>query len=262
VAGTDYAVEIDSVDALQKQWRQGAGAVAAADQTLARACSRAGEIAFETAVAKPHAMPLLNEAVRLLELARAAADRLVAALDADVVRLGQCAANYRQAEEQIIAKLHAVRPPALPSVPVRPPTHAAGPPADGPRDQPPPAYYANQGQVNTWISEAFAALESTGVPGYQLDASGVLTIIEHESSGNPNATNLWDSNAQAGQPSKGLMQTIGSTFDSYKLPGHDDIYNPVDNIIAGVRYAISRYGSISDVPGVRAVNGGGSYVGY
>ena len=46
------------------------------------------------------------------------------------------------------------------------------------------------------------------------------------------------------------------------MPDHKDIWNPVDNIIAGVRYAISRYGSIDNVPGVKAVHNGGSYVGY
>ena len=58
------------------------------------------------------------------------------------------------------------------------------------------------------------------------------------------------------------MQTIGPTFNAYKLPGHSNIRNPVDNVIAGVRYAISRYGSISNVPGIRAVHRGGRYVGY
>jgi SLT domain-containing protein len=58
------------------------------------------------------------------------------------------------------------------------------------------------------------------------------------------------------------MQTIDSTFSSYALPGHTDIWNPVDNIVAGVRYALSRYGSLDDVPGVAAVHNGGSYVGY
>jgi SLT domain-containing protein len=58
------------------------------------------------------------------------------------------------------------------------------------------------------------------------------------------------------------MQTIDSTFDQYKAPGHGDIYNPVDNIVAGVRYAISRYGSLSNVPGIKAIANGGSYVGY
>ncbi|GLY67369.1 hypothetical protein Atai01_39880 [Amycolatopsis taiwanensis] len=71
-----------------------------------------------------------------------------------------------------------------------------------------------------------------------------------------------NSNAKAGHPSKGLMQTIDSTFNSYKLPGHGDIYNPVDNIIAGVRYTMSRYGSIANTPGLKAMSHGGGYVGY
>ena len=71
-----------------------------------------------------------------------------------------------------------------------------------------------------------------------------------------------NSNAQAGHPSQGLMQTIPSTFNEYALPGHGNILNPVDNIIAGTRYAIARYGSLDNVPGVVAVEHGGSYVGY
>jgi WXG100 family type VII secretion target len=56
--------------------------------------------------------------------------------------------------------------------------------------------------------------------------------------------------------------TIDSTFDAHALPGHTNIWNPVDNIVAGVRYALSRYGSLDEVPGVAAVEHGGSYVGY
>jgi len=58
------------------------------------------------------------------------------------------------------------------------------------------------------------------------------------------------------------MQCIGPTFTSNALPGHGDIWNPVDNIIAGVRYSISRYGSVSNVPGVAGMRGGSGYVGY
>jgi Transglycosylase SLT domain len=129
--------------------------------------------------------------------------------------------------------------------------------------QPPgPAHYANQSQVESWITQAFKVLEADGVPAGELNEAGVLLIIEHESSGNPNAINNWDSNAKAGDPSRGLMQVIGTTFNEYKLSGHDNIYSPVDNIIAGVRYALSRYGSIQNVPGVKSVDRGGSYVGY
>jgi len=121
---------------------------------------------------------------------------------------------------------------------------------------------AAPGTVNTWISEAMKILEENGVPASELNANDIWIIIEHESSGNPDAVNNWDSNAAAGTPSEGLMQTIGPTFNAYALPGHTQIFNPVDNIIAGVRYAISRYGSLSNVPGVRAVNAGEPYVGY
>jgi SLT domain-containing protein len=130
-------------------------------------------------------------------------------------------------------------------------------------DPPGPPAYADQAQLTAWIEEAFEVLEQHGVPPSQLDLQDVLLIIEHESAGDPNSINDYDINAQNGDPSRGLMQTIGATFNEYALPGHDsDIYNPVDNIIAGCRYAISRYGSLSAVPGVVAVREGGSYVGY
>jgi uncharacterized protein YukE len=129
-------------------------------------------------------------------------------------------------------------------------------PSGGPPSSPPP------GNVQQWIQEAIQILEQNGVPASELNANDIWTIIQHESGGNPNSINNWDSNAQAGHPSKGLMQTIDSTFQAHALPGHGDIYNPVDNVIAGVRYALSRYGSIGNVPGIVAVHSGGSYVGY
>jgi SLT domain-containing protein len=76
------------------------------------------------------------------------------------------------------------------------------------------------------------------------------------------AVGVGDSNAQAGHPSKGLMQCIDSTFNSYKLPDHNDIYNPVDNIIAGVRYTLGRYGSVANHPGLKLMAHGGAYQGY
>ncbi len=118
------------------------------------------------------------------------------------------------------------------------------------------------GNVGSWIKQAQAILRAHGVPESKMNASDIALIIRHESGGNPNAQNNWDSNARAGHPSIGLMQTIGPTFNHYKLPGHGNIRNPIDNIIAGVRYAIARYGSISNVPGVRNVHHGGQYVGY
>jgi uncharacterized protein YukE len=118
------------------------------------------------------------------------------------------------------------------------------------------------GRVGDWIRQATAILAEHGVPADEMDPDDIAKIIHHESGGNPDAVNGWDSNAAKGTPSQGLMQTIGPTFDANKLPGHGDIRDPIDNIIAGVRYAIRRYGSVSNVPGVEALARGDSYVGY
>lgn len=38
------------------------------------------------------------------------------------------------------------------------------------------------------------------------------------------------------------MQTIDSTFNSYAFPGHTDIWNGFDNLLAALNYAKNRYG--------------------
>ncbi|RKG84551.1 lytic transglycosylase [Corallococcus sp. CA049B] len=121
---------------------------------------------------------------------------------------------------------------------------------------------AQKGEVGDWIKQAMDILKAAGVPVDKMNPQDIAKIIQHESSGNPNAINLWDQNAKDGHPSIGLMQTIQPTFDAFKLPGHDNIRNPVDNIIAAVRYAVDRYGSVSNTPGIQAMNGGSGYVGY
>jgi uncharacterized protein YukE len=118
------------------------------------------------------------------------------------------------------------------------------------------------GNVQDWIKQAQEILRANGIIVSDADVPKIWAIIQHESGGNPHAINNWDSNAAKGTPSKGLMQCIDPTFNSYKLPGHNDIWNPVDNICAGVNYAISRYGSLDNVPGIKAMNTGGSYRGY
>src|SRR4051794_9056930 len=87
---------------------------------------------------------------------------------------------------------------------------------------------APKGQVGDWINQATSILQQQGVPVDKMNPQDIAMIIQHESGGNPTATNGWDSNAAAGHPSIGLMQTIQPTFDSYKLAGHDNIRDPVD----------------------------------
>jgi hypothetical protein len=153
----------------------------------------------------------------------------------------------------------AVQPQAAPA-PVAQPAPAAQPApeaAPAPKEAPKP-----KDQIDAWIHEAIQVMEKSGIPRDQIDAEAIRTIIMHESNGDPSATNNWDSNAAAGTPSIGLMQTIAPTFESFALPGHQNIYDPVDNIIAATRYSIERYGSVADVPGVSGLRSGGSYQGY
>ncbi|MGW8365415.1 transglycosylase SLT domain-containing protein, partial [Streptomyces wedmorensis] len=79
---------------------------------------------------------------------------------------------------------------------------------------------------------------------------GIHRNVMRESSGNPQAINLWDSNAAAGTPSKGLLQVIEPTFLAYHVPGTSmDLFDPVANITAACNYAADRYGSIDNVNG-------------
>jgi len=84
----------------------------------------------------------------------------------------------------------------------------------------------------------------------------VLRLINKESGGNPRAINLTDSNAAAGHPSMGLIQTIIGTFNAHAGPFRGrGPYDPLANIYAGLSYAISRYGSIAAVDPLRHAGG-------
>lgn len=128
---------------------------------------------------------------------------------------------------------------------------------------PPPLPAASPAQINAWIGEATSMLLQDGYSPAQLNAADIALIIQNESGNVPNAVNMWDINAQNGIPSQGLTQVTPPTFSQWALPGYNDnIMDPVQNIIAGVRYAVARYGSVANVPGVVQVQNGGSYVGY
>ncbi|MET8509431.1 transglycosylase SLT domain-containing protein [Streptomyces sp. NPDC004787] len=102
-------------------------------------------------------------------------------------------------------------------------------------------------QVDRWIRRALEVMNENRIPGSH---QGIYRNLMRESSGNQYAINLWDSNAKAGIPSKGLMQVIDPTFKQYHVPGTSwDIYDPVANIAAACNYAAHRYGSIDNVFG-------------
>ena len=153
-------------------------------------------------------------------------------------------------------------PPAKPAPDPAAVTPAADP-APAPRPAPAPEVFDRHGdQLADWINDAIRAMRAQGVPVDAGNVEAIRTVIDKESNGNPSAVNRWDSNWRAGHPSKGLMQCIDSTFNAHKLPGHDDIFNPVDNIIAGVRYTISRYGGFDNHPGLKSILKGKGYRGY
>ena len=133
------------------------------------------------------------------------------------------------------------------------------PPKAAPEPPPPPKYPNN---VDGWIAEGLDVLRDTGTPVGPRAHERLKRVAWHESSFRPDVVNTWDSNAAKGIPSIGLMQTIQPTFDAYKLPGHDDIRNPVDNTIAATRYMFDRYGSIEQHPGIKSLEAGGDYEPY
>ncbi|MYW49291.1 transglycosylase SLT domain-containing protein, partial [Streptomyces sp. SID161] len=108
-----------------------------------------------------------------------------------------------------------------------------------------PAGYPNN--LDGWIRESLAIMAEKKIPGTY---NGIYRNVIRESSGNPSAINLWDSNAAKGIPSKGLLQVIDPTFNAYHVAGTSfDIYDPVANITAACNYAAARYGSIDNVFG-------------
>lgn len=100
--------------------------------------------------------------------------------------------------------------------------------------------------VEQWRDLAAKALQMTN----QYSAANLNLLLyqmQTESGGNPKAINNWDINAKNGTPSKGLMQVIDPTFKAYAYPGYDkNIYDPLSNMLAAIRYTLSRYGSLAN----------------
>ncbi|MFD3414789.1 transglycosylase SLT domain-containing protein [Streptomyces cyaneofuscatus] len=106
-----------------------------------------------------------------------------------------------------------------------------------------PKQYKNN--LDGWIRESLDIMKKKNIPG---SYEGLHRNIMRESSGNPNAVNDWDINAQNGIPSKGLLQVIQPTFDAYHVNGTEKkLTDPVANITAAANYAADKYGSIDNV---------------
>lgn len=96
--------------------------------------------------------------------------------------------------------------------------------------------------LSFWRPYVIKSLEMNGLPTSAAYVNAWLSQINSESGGNPAAINLWDSNAKAGIPSKGLLQTIDPTFNAYHFKGYNDIWNGFHNMLAAMNYAKNKYG--------------------
>ncbi len=60
------------------------------------------------------------------------------------------------------------------------------------------------------------------------------------------------------ETAQGLFQVLPSTFAAHALPGMSNIWSPVDNTVAAIRYIADRYGTPQAIPGIGTTN----YAGY
>ena len=107
---------------------------------------------------------------------------------------------------------------------------------------PQPQQPLSKAQLEDTVNKAIQALSNAGkidLTKVNLDPHKIATIIVLESSGRPSVVS-------ADMPPRiGLMQMSNSDFQKYHLDGHNDITNPVDNTIAGIRRIIERGGTDS-----------------
>ncbi|MEU0847740.1 hypothetical protein ABZ387_07195 [Streptomyces flaveolus] len=120
---------------------------------------------------------------------------------------------------------------------------------EGDKKATPQVDYKPSAGVEQWRPVVLQSLREVGQSAGH--ANRTLRRMQQESGGNPTIVNKWDSNWQAGHPSVGLMQVIGPTFRSfagkYKNRGpfsYGVSVDPLANIYASMRYALSSYGSL------------------
>lgn len=84
----------------------------------------------------------------------------------------------------------------------------------------------------SWRSAIMNAAKLMDANVTATDVKNILGLIQQESSGNEKAVNGWDSNAQKGTPSKGLLQFIKTTFEHYAVKGFTNWLSGFDQLMA------------------------------
>jgi hypothetical protein len=108
----------------------------------------------------------------------------------------------------------------------------SGPPPDGGH----PASRVDQAR---WIGSAVQILVEHGVDPSHIDTGRIAELVNQGSGGNPHAVNLNDPSAQNGYPPKGLLQLTDPVFEQHQLPGYGNIWQPVDNLVAGIVFRMA-----------------------
>ncbi|MFF2010330.1 transglycosylase SLT domain-containing protein [Streptomyces sp. NPDC058195] len=207
---------------------EAAAAVSAAPVVLASAAGSPQAKAVQASIIEQH-----STAEKLVKAADLAKAKKAAAAKAKAAKAAKAKAQAKTKAEAK-ARAAAVRTEAAAQ-------HAK--PQAASRSEVRTPVYANN--LDGWIRQALDVMRSHGIPG---SYDGLHRNIMRESTGNPNAVNGWDVNAQNGTPSCGLLQVIQPTFNAYHVPGTStNIYDPVANITAAANYAADRYGSIDNV---------------
>ena len=95
--------------------------------------------------------------------------------------------------------------------------------------------------VERWRPYIKKALKMNGLPTTQTYVNAWMSQIQTESGGNPSA--IGGNDGLADGNATGLLQTKPGTFAANAFPGHGNIMNGFDNMLAAIRYAKNRYGA-------------------
>ncbi|WP_373170786.1 phage tail tape measure protein [Enterococcus durans] len=99
---------------------------------------------------------------------------------------------------------------------------------------------AGGGGVARWRSYVSKALKMNGLPATAAYINAWMSQIQTESGGNERAIGGTDGLAEGN--ATGLLQTKPGTFAANAFPGHGNIMNGFDNMLAAINYAKKRYG--------------------